>query len=830
MAGADADLQLVLFSARLHIRIVLLAFAVFVISGYAPACAEPRIELERMRIEPDVNTVRIVFGFDRLPLYDLSTSGQKVEITFTDTYVNAGITVPDDNESIARILIGESSERLLLSFLLRRPPAFVNAVRRPAKKEITLDIYWRDQEQGSRPAISRSLPGGIHIAPVGGASRRVIASKYSGHWEKFLLDYDRHVKLDIPIEYTLPPFPALGLFLPVSDVVPLEVMEAGARGDWEGARNAYTGAGFGALSQRENRIRSLVLADIALREDECFAAENLLRGLFSVREDAAVSSNEGDNNELVRCADMLELYVAGCLSDKPFDLLAELNLVVAEPSELRNQPYVTLLQAEAELAAGRIQIVLQLLDGLKNRELKPEGVLQRREADAHATREDFGSALEIYPDLDAAGYLEDAPRSLSLYAEALYANKRYAEAQEVFSRLHDMVEEQPLRDLVKYFIARSMLQAGKGDGALAILAKIMPGTRASSLAQLKLADLGAVNPDAQSRRQALADYTELEDEMPTREGKAEVQFKRALTYHLLQRPEQAIALLRDFLHIDRVSELRPYAQALLAEILPPYIDSLIEKEQYFDAMLLVEQNRDILVATQRNYAFLLNLGQVFSELEFHSRAVKLYQYVLDSTEDKGKREAVYVPLIESLYAIKDYPKVAMYAQRYLSRFDQDGGWKNDEHAASVYLNYLKALMALGREGEVEELLRVKDRPRSDALDRFGARFFWTLNQISAAGEQLRALIVNGNPDPWDLYIYAESLYAKEDFATALKYYKRLIDVAEYRLQAQYRMGNILLDEGERERGLTFLTRVAESNGESRWKRLAQQSLLMQRLK
>jgi hypothetical protein len=43
------------------------------------------------------------------------------------------------------------------------------------------------------------------------------------------------------------------------------------------------------------------------------------------------------------------------------------------------------------------------------------------------------------------------------------------------------------------------------------------------------------------------------------------------------------------------------------------------------------------------------------------------------------------------------------------------------------------------------------------------------------------------------------------------------------------MGTILVEQGERERGLTFLTRVAESNGDSRWKRLAQQSLLMQRL-
>lgn len=786
--------------------------------------AAPAVELQRVRIEQDVNTVRIVLGFNRIPLYELTTSGQKVEVTLLDTFVQSGLTVPEDNASIARILVGESSQRLLLSFLLRRPPVFVNAVKRKQEKEIALDIYWREQERGTRPAISRSLPGGIHIGPVGGVSRRVIASKYSGQWGQLFYDYERSIELDVPLEYTLPPFPVLALYLPATDVVSAEVLDAGRTERWDIAQNAYSGTGFEGLSIPETQVRNIILADIALREGKCSASDRYLQAFRATQE---VEPEEEYLGKMEICADLLELYTLSCKKDQLYNLLAELGLAVSGSSELGQQPYVTLLQAESELEAGRNEIVLQLLKVLQGKNLEPSGVLKKREADARFNQGDFKYALKLYSELDDAGKLQDATYSLGLYAQALYRAEQYSSAQEVFSRLHDKLENQELRDLIKYFIAKSMLHEGNSDAALKILAKIMPGSYAAKLAQLKLADLSAASSDMGSRMQALEDYTQLLSEMPTRKGKAEVQFKQGLTYHLLQRPEQAISTLRDFLHKDRVSELRPYAQALLADILPSYIDYLIEQEQYFDAMLLVEQNRDILVATQRNYDFLLNLGRVFKELEFYPRAVKLYQYVVDATTENDKIEPVYVPLVESFYAVGDYRNVAMYAKDYLNKFSDAGIWYNEQRAATIYLNYIKALLKLGRESEAETLLRANDRPHNAALDRYAARYFWRKSEIILAGKQLQVVVKNNSAETQDLFIYAESLYAQQDYVVALEYYKRLNTTEEYRLPALYRMGNILIKQGKRERGLTFLSQVAEANGDSRWKRLAQQSLLMQ---
>lgn len=818
----------------------------FVLLPDHDAYAGAQAELKKVQVEQDVNMIRIVLSFDRIPLHTLVTSGQKVEITLLDTYLKVGTSVPGDSDSIARVLIGEATDRLLFSFLLRRPPRFVNATKRGDEKQIVVDMYWHEQDGGSRPAISRSLPGGLHVSAAGGVSRKAIASKYDGRWEQFFLEYEHQVELDIPLTYTLPPFPLIDMCLSAHELVPLEVLDAVDEGRWDAARSAYAGVGFSALSLREKISRDLVLAEIALREGMCARAQS-----FLVRIKAAVSdaSKQGDSEsegqsyaEFERCLALMELYVRTCspeqpYRDQPHTLLAELELAVAAHAELARQPYVTLLQAEAELAAGRSDVVLQFLDGLEDAALEPSGVVWRRRADAHFKRGDMDAALGLYTLLDETGQLGDFPCSLGAYAGALYAQKKYMDAQEVFSRLHDLLEGQEQRDMTKYFIAMSLLRAGNKDSALNLLGKIMPGSNAARLAKLKLADLSAAGPRVESREQALADYSTLLSEMPTREGRAEVEFKQALTYHLLHRAKDAVATLRHFLHIDRISPLRGYAHALLAEILPPYIEDLIAEQQYFDAMLLVEQNREVLVATQRNYAFLLNLGKVFSELEFYARAEKLYEYVVDATAQVEKLEPVFVPLINALYEQGDYRSAEAYARRYLEEFRDGDTWQDESNAATVYLDYVMTLLKLERESEADALLVAQERPRGNALDRFAARRLWRRNKIIAAGQQLQRIVEqestvgdDGGVLAEDIYIYAESLYAQKQLGAALEHYQRLVDVPEYALAAMYRMGSILIEQGERSRGMIFLTKVAESaetDTGSRWKRLAQQSLMIE---
>ena len=827
---------------------VFLFFVLIVLQGQ-DVYAAARAELQKMQVEQDVNMVRIIFSFDRIPLHTLTTSGQKVELTLLDTSAKGEMPIPGDSDSIARVLLGEATDRLLLSFLLRRPPRFVNAIKRNDEKQIVLDMYWREQDSGSRPAISRSLPGGLHVSTAGGVSRKAIASKYRGNWEQFFRDYERPVEFDAPLGYTLPPFPLIGLCLPVNESIPLEVLGAGEAKRWDVARSAYTGIGFSVLSLREKITRDMLLAEIDVREGNCAGAYSFLErtelAVSSVTEPSGVEDQSFP--ELEHCRALLELYLRTCRTGQSYIeqslvLLTELELAVAAHAELAQQPYITLLQAEAELAVGRSGVALHLLDSLEGAALEPDSVITRRQADARFRRGDIEAALKIYTELDEAGVLGDFAYSLGSYASSLYAHKNYLKAQEVFSRLHDLLEDHEQRDMARYFVAMSMLHVGNTDSALDLLGKIMPGSCASKLAGLKLADLSAVGSSIKSREQALADYTALLSEMPARADKAEIEFKQALTYHLLHRTKEAVATLRHLLHMDRISPLRTYAQALLAEILPPYIEELIAGQQHFDAMLLVEQNRDILVATQRDYAFLLNLGKVFSELEFYARAVKLYEYVVDATAQGDKLEPVYAHLIEALYEQGDYSSVEAYAQRYLSQFRNDDTWQDEAHASAVYLNYVRALLKLGRETEADALLHTPGHPRGTALDRFFARRLWQQNEIIAAGQQLQRIVTentlvqggvmggDGGALAEDFYIYAESLYAQKQLTSALEYYQRLVDTPEYGLAAMYRMGSILIEQGERGRGLIFLTQVAESaetDISSRWKRLAQQSLLIE---
>ena len=791
----------------------------------ASSSAADLVEFKRFEVLQDVNMVRVELFFDRIPLYTLKTSGQKVELTLLDTHMQKSIDVSGENESIARILVGEGPNKLLFSFLLRRPPVFVNALKHKDEKMLSIDMFWRVEDNRRRPAISHSLPGGLYVGPVGGVSRKAIASKYSMNWEQFILDYERSVDLQVPLDYTLPAFPVMNLLFPADGIVPFEVLDAAAAERWDVARNAYMGMGFADLEGVESVVRLLVLVDLSLRQQKCKAAIDELGQAQDEMQKFDPGSEE--RRSLFDAYNLLRLYSHARCDAQPFALLAELNLLADAGDALVRHPRVTFLQAEAELAAGHPDIALQQLDGLRQTEVEQTSDFIRRQADAMFEHGDLLRATKIYAELDGYGALDGHPYSMLNYAESLYGSKNYPDAEGIYSRLKNALTDQDMRDMVSYQIARCMLHEGQMEGAMDALGKILPGSRAALLARMKLADFSAVNNDFRSREQALFDYTELLNKMPTRQGKAEVFIKKAIVYNLLQRPEQAIATLKQFLDVDRLSELRVYAQALLAEILPPFIEGLVEREQYFDAMLLVEQNRDLLLASQRSYSFLFNLGSVFNNLEFYARAVKLYQYVLDATTDKFKLEAVYVPLLKAEYSMGEFSSVERYAKQYLDQFKSTNGWMNPEHAASVYLYYIKALISQGKEENISALLRKNNRPHSMELDRFAAHYFWQRDDIGAVQKLLEGVATRADANAEDLFMYAEALYKNGKSSEALQYYEQLKKNNQYRLPALYRIGNILLEQGKRTQALSFLTQVVESKEESSWKDLARQSLLIQ---
>ena len=344
---------------------------------------------------------------------------------------------------------------------------------------------------------------------------------------------------------------------------------------------------------------------------------------------------------------LLNMYIAAREFADPYQLMAALELDAQRQADGRFLAYSELLHAEVALATNDVRSAQIVLDGqMKHGKAVLVNHYQQRQADIWFAQGNYAAAVEQYQAL--AGQLADSPRSLAGFAMSLYRQKDYDGAIVQLKRFLDGVEDPESRDMARYLLAMSMIHRGDKDAGYDLLHQIIPGTQGALLAKAKIADLSMVVDDFHSRRRARNDYAELADLMVDRDRRAEMQFKQALGSYLLGQRLDAVEELRYLLRSDRMTDLAGHAQALLADILPDVIRGMIEEKKYFSALVLVEQNRDLLVASQRNFDFLIGLGEVFSQLEFSDRAVRLYLYLLDHASEEQQTMQVYIPLLEAL--------------------------------------------------------------------------------------------------------------------------------------------------------------------------------------
>jgi len=763
----------------------------------------------------EVNVTRLTLQFNRLPEFQVKTSGQRLDIVLPETQASSNTQLPPEDERLVRVLIGQAQKKLMLSFLLRRPPYFVNSVKDVQDHRLVVDLHWQDSQRGTRPAISRSLPGQSSIQSGGGVAGRGINSKYRGDWQRFFAEYERPVKLGAHINYTLAPFPCLALVDDVFDVLPLDVAALADSEDWDAAITALNYVGLEAERGDAPLRLMLIKADLHQRAGNYKKARR-----FLARIDRLLSDEQKD---LAACVSLQRLYLASDQVRDPYELLAELTLAVDQRYPIAMQKYLDLFQAEVLIASGDVQQsnpILQgaLLEGVGDL----ESLYRLRLADVAAIRGDHKGAINRYLALD--DQLVGQPFSLAAYATSLYRDKQYDATIETIKTLLEDLDDSDHRDLARYMMGLALIHRGDGGAGYDLLHQILPGTIGAILAKAKIADLGIQTDDFYSRRRSLNEFEMLVDMMPTRSGRAEMQFKHAVATYLLGHRMAAIDELQLFLRSDRMTDLVPHAQALLVEILPGVIHDLVEGEKYFKALVLVEQNRDLLVTSQKNFSFLVELGQVFSELEFSERAVRLYLYLMDVTSVGDRQEQVYRPLIEALSQQDDYQRVLDYAGRYETLYPQG------ESRAEVFLAKVEALQKLERNGEAQLLLDDPKRPQSHEINRLAATLDLQNNLLESAALSIAKVVGSDMTQAAseDVLLQAEIMLKQNKRSNALGLYRYLKTVAEFADQAQYREASILLQQGSKKAGLNLLEQLVENSSDGPWKTLAQETLQIER--
>jgi len=786
---------------------ILLLLTLFFLSAAMTVHAAGQISLTQMEKQESIDRTKLTFYFSDLPNFETDHSGQRVDLFLSDVRVSPKLHVLPEDENVVKILLAQKAQNLLASVLLRRPPTQVvtESLRDPAR--VVLELFWAE-EQSSRPGVV------FHIADMPiqkpGKKARDFSQKspWEGRWREFFRDYHSEWAFTLPLKYTELLLPALSS----SDHGPLgSLQQLAADRQW---LSLLQQAGqLPDLEESQTYSRDLLIAEAQIRSGD-FAV-----GLAHLQE---LKAENGEDP--VRVDYLTALAQAN--SGQPF--LAQLTLQDILPKLPAEHPLavpVTLLAAETALASNQAQLALNYLH---NQELTwPDSLLAVRDlrlADALAGLGLKDQALEGYRDLaDEPTLFENYPQSCNQAAFTAYQQGDYAMAMRLYRQLAEATRDFSNDDLLLFAAGAATYEAGDLEWGLITLQKTTlerPNTEGAGRAGLRLIDHQLLNEGELGMAQAVDKYRQLAEHSVSRDVREEARFKQALSQYLLTDYRESVATLMAFNRNFASSSLRREADQLLLTQIPLVVERLLEQKNDLQAVVLVEQNRDLLLRGGFSRDFLHNLAAAFERLGLYSRAGRVLLYMFDQSANEGQKQALYLPLAKSYLKRGDFVEASDYAGRYLDRYPQG------EDAGALFGVLLDALAVQGRQDELLAWLQRKDRPTSPALEIRAAWIYWEQGNLGEVVKSLGQAQRDGEPlKVKEMALFGESLYQLKRNAEAKKIYQPLQTDAVFGAQARYRMAQLLLRDRQPGAALNLLTQLVEEEDNSPWSKLAQDLLI-----
>lgn len=789
---------------------LLLFLLLFFVSATTTVQGASQITLTGMEKQERVSSTRITLRFSDLPKFEIVHSGQRVDLQLIDVRVSAKLRNLPEDETVVRILLAQKSRDLMTSFLLRRPPVQVHteALRNPAR--IVMELSWQ-RDLNSRPGVAFRIADMPPRKAGKQAQDYVKESPWKDRWLEFFRDYRTDWNLDLPLRYTLPVLPGL-----ISDEQsPLWSLQQFAdEKKWLSLLRA-TGQ-LSGLDERQRYLRDLLAAEAQLRRGS-FAA-----GL------ARLQRLQGRKGHQKIRVDYLTAF-AQAKGGQPH--VAQLGLQGLLPDLSGSEPLaacVYLLAAETALASGRGE---QALSYLLNTDLVwPDALLDvvaLRRADARVAVGEPQPALEIYQGLiDEPKLCETYRFSCSQAAYTAYQQHQYPLATRRYRILAELLQEQSAADLVMYAAGAAAYAAGDREWGIIGLQKAAldrPNSEGGERAELRLIDDKLLVGATLERAQAASDYGRLGKQSSTRLVREEAVFKRALTLYLLEDHADSVQELMRFRREFSSSRLRREADLLLLEQLPKVVDLLLGQGNDLQAVVLVEQNRNLLLRGGFSRAFLQNLAGAFKRLGLHARASRVLLYLLDQAPDEAQRKPIYLPLAQAYLQRDEFGPASDYAGRYLEKYPQG------RDASALFGVLLDAFERQGRWAELSAWLNRENRPSSPELEARAAWIYWQQEQPKQVVKCLeRASKAGGKLAVKEMALLGEAYYRLKRGQEAEKIYRGLHADEQFSAQARYRSAQLLLRQQDRAGALKLLAQLVEEDGNSRWGTLARDLLIQEK--
>ena len=778
----------------------------FFLSMALPAKAAPLVT--GIQKQEDPSRTRVTVMLSQLTDFNVDSSGQRIDLLLAGTGSGPSLrTLPEDGTVVRMTLIRRHND-LVVSLLMRRTPERVSAEAQENPPRIVLDIEWVG-DGAVRPGIAFRVADAPSRRGGSAALRLQTPSPWDNNWLEFFRDYRSPWNLRIPQRLTPPP-PLEPIAVNESPLLPLQQLAD----ERMFLSLLQRGMELSGLSAEERRQRDLLMGDAYLRSGSYAAGLARLGALKELNTDQQIR------------VDYLTAW-GEAARDNPIGALLHLQTtLMALPTPHQLAAATRLLHAEAALAASQYQSALNLLS--EDALVWPdhlESVRLIRLADALAGLGERDRALTVYRDLVAEPALcEFYYASCQRAAHTAFQLQDFDLSHRLYQPLALAFTNQQGADMIHFAAASAVFETGDTDWGWIGLERTThdyPRSEGGDRAALRLLDIRVVTGNLTAIAAMASEYAAIGQRSQVRSLREEAFFKEALVLFLAGEHQTSVNRLMNFRRDFATSPLRREANILLSQQLPIVVEQLLAQGNDLQAVVLVEQNRELLLAGGYDRAFLHNLVRAFNRLGLYERSSRVLLYLFDQSAGTPDQKEVFLPLAQSFIHRDQYLAAGDYARQYLSRYP-DG-----DDAGALFVLLIDSLERQGLEDDIRAAVRRRDRPDTPAVNLRAAGIYWQQDDFSAVINTLERVAAVQPLLPSERTRLAESYYRLGNLSSSLRLYEGLVDDADFSSQARYRSAQILFQQRQRAAALKQLQTLIRDDANSAWGKLARDLLLQE---
>lgn len=777
-------------------------------------CTAHSSELIKVSRVDTKDIIQFYFSFDVTPEFTSTRYNRRIDLEFIETTGAPAVSLGEADDNIVKILPRPTKDKYILSLFFRYRPQH-HKLTKSTDGKLVFEVLLGNEYSKSYQDLADSLNGLTVLERISpDTSNPYLTSPYAKDWMSFFSQYESPLKIDVPVTFSLPPFPIIGLLPPGGKdnlrVISPEMFELANQNLWDHLAEKILPLIQITKDVEAKKLLALTYGEVLSRGDNF---EDAFRQLYLLKD-------QYRDELLGTYANYLLIHLRSVYEDPSIAEIDYRSMESAINNTLPLAPFFLLSQIETALSTGNYKRLNNLL--LKDDVAFPKQIaeiIQIRQADYWFAINQPIKAKAAYQLHSGYPVLQTLPYSLNGYCSVHYDQKKFAEAATCYDTLSTLVSDKSLLALIDYRKNMSQLKIVDGTSLIDNFSHIentFRRTKAGFLAAIKRNDLQFLQ-DKTWGLQAIKNYGAIAKSSNSREIREEALFKQALVHAILGKTTLSIGLLQQFLREFLIGDVRMSAQALLIDLLPGEIKRLVDNQEYMQPLVLAKQNKILFQNKWIDSKFLVDIAEAYNRIGIFDEAQKLYLYLI-GIMPVHQKEDFFSPMIQAAFDHGNFTLVEDYAARYTYNYP------NGRYTSEILFYRLQALVADERLSDALHLLP-DPLPEDIAVYELATSLFFRTDNYKKCLEISRKLAsLKISLTQKEQFMYAESLYRTEVLEDAEQAFMAITKESDFYEHCLYRLAEIARKKGNEKKALRLFEKIVEIEKNSLWKQYAVREL------